>query len=123
MNKKVLTAVALSLIAGSAMAGFTNHYQVNISGNTAWGSFIGARNSPDATQYIVCASVNFTSSTPYVTCQARTAAGVSKYCTSTDPGHMEAVRGLSNESYIYMTWTDTGTCNYIYVSTGSIYHE
>lgn len=109
--------------AGSAMAGWTNHYQVNISGNTAWGSFIGARNSADNTQFISCASVNFTGSAPYVTCQARTAAGVNKYCTSTDPGHIEAVRGLSNESYLYMTWTDAGICNYIYTSTGSQYHE
>ena len=122
---KTLHVIGLALLgfAGSALAGFTNHYQVNISGNTAWGSFIGARNSADAVQFISCASVNFTGSSVYGICQARTATNVTKTCTTTDPAHLEAIRGLSNESYIYMRWTDAGICDYLYVSTGSIYHE
>lgn len=118
-----LAGLALLAAAGSAMAGFTNHYQVNVSGNTAWGSFIGARNSADATQFIVCASVNFSGSSTYGTCQVRTAAGINKSCTTTDPAHLESIRGLSNESYIYLRWTDAGICDYIYTSTGSPYHE
>ncbi len=123
MKLKALISTALLAAAGSAMAGFTNHYQVNISGNTAWGSFIGARNSADAVQFFSCASVNFSGSSIYGICQARTAANVTKTCTTTDPAHLEAIRGLSNESYIYMRWTDAGICDYIYISTGSQYHE
>lgn len=123
MKLKALICTALLAAAGSAMAGFTNHYQVNISGNTAYGSFIGARNSADVVQFISCASVNFTASSVYGVCQARTAANVTKTCTTTDPAHLEAIRGLSNESYIYMRWTDAGICDYIYTSTGSPYHE
>ncbi|QGX40984.1 hypothetical protein [Permianibacter aggregans] len=123
MKYTALAASAMLAMSSASFAGFTNHYQVNIVGNTAYGSFIGARQSADATQYIYCASVNFTTSSPYVVCGARTAAGAVKSCTSTDPGHMEAVRGLSNESYVYMRWDDSGRCDYIYTSTGSMYHQ
>ena len=123
MKYTVLAASAMLAMSSASYAGFTNHTQVNISGNTAYGSFIGARQAADSTQYIYCASVAFTTSAPYVICGARTAAGVSRSCISTDPGHMEAVRGLSNESYVYMRWNDTGHCDYIYTSTGSMYHQ
>lgn len=123
MNKLISIWIVGALFSSVVSAGFTNHYQVNVGSTTAYGSFVGARNSADNTQYIYCASVNFTTSTPYVLCGARDAAGVSKSCTSTDPAHMEAVRGLSNESYVYMRWNATGHCDYLYISTGSTYHQ
>ncbi len=122
---KALKAIACTALIGAmsaAMAGYINHYEVNVSGNTAWGSFSGARKSADAVQYIGCASVNFTTSSPYGVCYAKTVAGITKTCTTTDAAHLESIRGLSNESYIYMRWTDAGVCDYIYVATGSMYH-
>lgn len=119
--KHLLTLIAV-VVSGAAMAGFTNHYQVNVSGNTAYGSMIGARNSADNTQYISCAFVGLSSS-QYGVCSARNAAGTSFYCTTNESYHHEQIRGLSNESYLYMQKDNNGKCTYIYSSTGSVYHE
>ncbi|NVJ59855.1 MAG: hypothetical protein HWE27_05660 [Gammaproteobacteria bacterium] len=119
MKKLVLT---LSLIfSGSLFAGFINHYQVNVAGDTAYGSFVGARNSADNTQYISCAFVGREPS-PYGVCSARNAAGDRFYCTTTRDYHLDQIRGLSNESYLYIQ-KEGSTCEYIYSSTGSVYHN
>ncbi|MCO7225003.1 hypothetical protein [Pleionea sp. CnH1-48] len=121
MKLKTFALIA-TLISSSVFAGFTNHYQINVSSTTAYGSMIGARNSSDSTQYIVCSYVGF-SSNPYGICSARNSAGTSKSCTTTQAHHVEQIRGLSNESYLYFQWDSNGKCTYIYSSTGSMYHE
>ncbi|MCW8877532.1 MAG: hypothetical protein OQJ89_03355 [Kangiellaceae bacterium] len=121
MKLKLLTLVA-ALFSTAALAGFTNHYQVNVGSTTAYGSLVGARNSADNTQYIVCSYVGF-SSNPYGICSARNSSGTTKSCTTTQAHHVEQIRGLSNESYLYFRWDSSGKCDYIYSSTGSMYHE
>lgn len=121
--KYVMLTLAL-LLSAATSAGFTNHYTVNVntSGSTAYGSFIGARQSADNSQYIYCAYAGFSTS-PYGICGARDNAGNTAYCTTTDSNHIEQIRGLSNESYIYMQWNSSGRCTYIYSSTGSMFHQ
>ncbi|WP_144393782.1 hypothetical protein [Pleionea sediminis] len=119
---KNLVIFVATIMSTGLFAGFINHYQVNVSGNTAYGSFIGARNSADNTQYISCSFVGREPS-PYGICSARNTAGDRFYCTTTKDYHLEQIRGLSNESYLYMQKDDAGKCEYIYSATGSMFHE
>ncbi|PWK54347.1 hypothetical protein [Pleionea mediterranea] len=118
--KYVSFAFAL-LVASISYAGYTNHYVVNISSNIAYGSMVGARNSADNSQFISCAFVGLPSS-QYGVCSARDTAGTYFSCTTTEPYHVDQIRGLSNESYLYIR-RDGSKCDYIYSSTGSQYHQ
>ncbi|WP_444996210.1 hypothetical protein [Aliikangiella sp. IMCC44359] len=113
-----------TLISPSAFAGYVNHTQVSVNTGTktAYGSLVGARNSADNQQYIGCAYVGVTNN-PYGICHSRNAAGTSGYCTTTQAHHVEQIRGLSNESYLYYQWDENGKCTYIYSGTNSYYHE
>lgn len=122
---KLKTIIFLTaFISPSAFAGFTNHPQVNVNAGTktAYGSMVGARNSADNQQFIGCSYVGV-STNPYGICHSRNAAGVSGYCTTTQAHHVEQIRGLSNESYLYYQWDASGKCTYIYSGTSSTYHE
>ncbi|MGH8049234.1 MAG: hypothetical protein ACREPB_01090 [Arenimonas sp.] len=116
----VLTACALTAVAGAAMAGLSYSVPVNINDayKYAVGTMYGARASSDTVQYIGCYH-NAYSSGGSANCYAVNAAGVSRSCYTTNVNMVDAIRSISDESYIYFQWNTDGTCNYVLVDNGS----
>jgi hypothetical protein len=112
---------ALATVAGVAMAGATLGYQVGINDTYkfAVGAIATTRNTPDSVQYIGCYHNAYTSGASYANCYAVNAAGVSRTCYTVNVNMVEAIRSISDESYIYFQWNTDGTCSYVLIDKGS----
>jgi|SRR5215217_1718137 len=130
MNKRIMKwagVTAAVLIGATAWAGAKSASNVAVavggSGGTAWGSLAGARNSPDANQYIGCSVYGYVTGggTPRVVCTANTVAGAYGTCSSTDSVILETARNIGDESFIEFQWNPSGQCTYLRVTKFSYY--
>ena len=95
----------------------------------AKGSIAAARASADLNQYIWCrVGVNTSSGTPfrYLTCEARNAAGVTGYCSVTNPSQwmVDLVTSLRDTDILWFWWTQNDSvCREINVDrTSTVTH-
>jgi hypothetical protein len=127
LHKLMATAVlGLALASQSlpAWAGTIANSQVSIGydGSTpvnAEGTLTGARYSADGVQYIRCDVVQVNHYAPDVTCAARDLTGRTVFCASTDPRFADAVKGMTDSSYISFTFTSDGICTDMEVTNAS----
>jgi hypothetical protein len=111
----------LATVASVAIAGASWGYQVGINDTYKYavGSFAATRNSTDTLQYIGCYHNAYTSGASYANCYAVNAAGVGRTCYTVNTNMVEAIRSISDESYIYFQWNTDGTCSYVLIDKGS----
>ena len=88
-----------------AWAGYQNRVEVSINRNTLKGTFTGARYSADSQQYLTCVTRGYLlyGGGHEVVCYAQTSSGAYFECWSTDPRFVDAVKGLTDSSYITVT--------------------
>lgn len=118
---KMAGMAAAALIGTSAWAGFKSATEVNVSGNSAYGSLASARNSADGVQYIGCHLYTYNTGSASVACYATSASGVQGSCSSTNALIVDAVRSMNGDSYILFRWDTAGACTYLVVSNASQY--
>lgn len=125
LQKLIGTAVlGLALLLNSipAWAGNASVHEVYITTNTASGTLTGARYSADSRQQIGCDShIALTSANPLVLCSARDKTSKALSCSSTDPRFANAVKGMTDSSYIYFAVTGSGLCSDLVVHNSSPY--
>lgn len=122
--KKYTIALALSALAGSAMAGFSygpTDIVINSSNRSAVGGVNMARRTADNTQYIACSTSKNLMNPQGGSCFARDKYGTIVNCVTMDADIIATMRSVTSSSYISFTWTTTGQCQYVGVSTGSLY--
>ena len=121
VHKLIGTAVlgaALLLNSIPAWAGNVSLHEVYINPDNsgANGTLAGARYSADSTQYIGC---DHYGSQMY--CFARDKSGRTLLCSSTDPRFVDAVKGMTDSSYLHFTTTSYGSaCTTLAVNNSSI---
>ncbi len=127
LQKLIGTAVlGLALCANHmpAWAGFTLSSEVYIGAGSGsvHGSPTGARYSADSKQYLNCSAYSFASagSKPSVFCEAADNSGRSFLCVSIDPRFVDAVKGMTAASYIYVT-RNGNTCTNLEIDNASDY--
>jgi len=114
-------AVALLLTGTSAWAGLKQTWLVGVDAqqSEAWGSIGAARASPDTVQMMGCSLYSFAYGSESASCMAITSAGMKVTCTSTTPAIVNAVRSVTDSSYIFFRWDSAGKCTYLAVSNTS----
>ncbi len=118
-NLTVVTLVFTLVLAGTAFGGMRVNAPVVIDDVTTksfWGSFAGARNSANGTEFISCIDVRTVGQ-----CVARDASGLTKSCVTTDPVHLELIRSLSDASWVRVGYAVDGTCTSITRAISSLY--
>ncbi|MGN6152258.1 MAG: hypothetical protein ACTHOH_09660 [Lysobacteraceae bacterium] len=114
---KIALGLVLALSAGAAIAGArVGPYTVTINdaSRIAYGAFADARASADTQQWIGC---NYNAAAAF--CTATNAAGISRSCSTTNAALIDAIHGISSESYVYFQWNTDGTCSYVLVENSS----
>jgi hypothetical protein len=87
-------------------AGEPPEVHVDLTTMTACGSFVGARYSADATQYVLCrVQVLEKDTAPYTVCEARDLQGDTLTCLGT-AGYVDAVLGIPDYGYVQFTVAD-----------------
>jgi hypothetical protein len=122
-----MLSVALVSQSLPAWAGAVANAQVTIGyangGRIAGaaGTLTGARYSADSTQYIGCEVEKHDGYSPYILCAARNLAGTSVSCSSTDPRLVDAVKAITDSSFIEfgVTGNGSGICSDLTVTNGS----
>jgi len=130
-TKQVIAVAMLGLGSSVALAGLVQDQPVTVvlnpdgSGNAA-GNMATARFSKVEFQFIGC-GVRRTddgaggANVTFAFCQAADAANVQGFCSTTNPGLVKTIDGLSDFSFITFSWTATGECRSIGSSTQSFY--
>jgi hypothetical protein len=110
-------AVAAAVLSTTAFAGFKSSQNVVISTGSMFanGDAGYVHNSSDGDQYIMC---RISGSTGY--CYARNRDQVSRSCSTTNSGLLNAIRAINGDSYIYFKWNDDGVCTSLTVENGSV---
>lgn len=117
MNRmKLLVALTLAIPA-AAFAGFTQNFEVTISGDTAQGTIAGARTSADNIQYMNCVDGD------YAYCVARSASGNIQACFTVDDHQRAVIRSVTSNSRIFFQRASDGSCARMYVFNGSQHLE
>ena len=121
MKKLISALFVAAALSSAAYAGQTVHNSVSVGDSSANGSTVGARNSGDAVQYILC-KATARSRYSVAGCYAVDTAGNQAMCLTSDPGMVAAARSVSAASYISFKWErKTGACTEIAVANGSPY--
>ncbi|NOK17577.1 hypothetical protein [Corallococcus carmarthensis] len=108
--------VAMGLSAISfAGERFSSSVFVNTTTRAFSGNLGTARNSSDGVQYLWCSTV----STGAGFCYAKDASGVAASCSTSDAEMVATIRALNSDSNLQVSYDSTGTCTFIWVSTGS----
>jgi len=120
-------AIALSLAAAlaiqSANAGLHYSMPVTVGTGVAYGAVHAARHSVDNNQFIGCAAFGSTySSSSYVACSARDAAGHSLYCATYNPSYYvwQAAMHVNESSEIIFNVDSSYNCTYVYIGNSSV---
>jgi hypothetical protein len=117
-NNWIASCLLAVVLPATALAGYKVSERVSIvtlssSSVRVRGSLIGAANSSDDTQYIGCQNRH-----DFSYCWARDASGRTAMCSSSQAGHLAAMRSVNAASYLDITMT-SGACASIEVSTSS----
>ena len=115
-----VAVAALTLVSGLAIAGYTSFGQVSITSTGANGTMVGARNSSDTVQHIMCNTYAYDTGSEYGSCYARNSAGTTKQCFDANAGQLAVMRSVGPASYISFTIASDGsTCSQVSVTNGS----
>ncbi len=120
----VLSVLATaSVVSGLAIAGNTNFSQVSFpSATQARGTVIGARNSADGVQLIMCNTYAYDSGNAHGSCFAKNSAGTTKQCFAANAEQLAVMQSVGPASYIAFTIADDGTtCQQVSVTNASSY--
>ncbi len=128
LQKLIRTAVlGLALCANHmpAWAGFTLSSEVYLSGSNSRGgvegSPTGARYSLDSKQYLNCSAYSFAGAGGQsVFCEAADRSDRRFLCISTDSRFVDAVKGMTPSSYLYIT-RNGSTCTNLEIDNASDY--
>ena len=121
------TILGLALCANSipARAGLaiSKEVYISLSGDSVQGALTGARYSADGVQYLTCSSEGaLTAATAFIECEAGDKRGKFFYCLSSDPRFVDAVKGMTDASDLYITKNRiSGQCTNIEVTNESAY--
>jgi hypothetical protein len=129
VQKLIGTAMlGLTLFSHSlpAWAGVAVRKEVYISpdGTNVQGSLTGARYSADNQQFIDCEHYYYSGDKPLLFCHARDKSGKSVLCGSSDPRITDAVKGMTDSSYLIFSISSPSTgsiCTDLTISNESIY--
>jgi hypothetical protein len=131
MLRKISPALGLMLFSAAAMAGLQQPAPVNVDldGRFATGDMQTAASDKNDAVFIGCGTRNYDDGVggtlKFAFCQAEDAEGDSVVCATFNPNLVEAVRAVSDFSYVSFAWSDDGsgnlTCTSIGLSTQSIY--
>jgi hypothetical protein len=112
-----------SVVSGLAIAGNTSFSQVSFpSATQARGTLIGARNSADTVQLIMCNTYAYDSGNAYGSCFAKNSAGATKQCFAANAEQIAVMQSVGPASYIAFTIASDGsTCDQVSVTNASSY--
>ena len=123
MNKLAIgLSLAAALAVQSANAGYYYSSPITVGTGGAYGGMHSARVSSDSNQFIGCAAYGaVNTSSTYVSCAARDAAGHSLYCATYNPSYYvwQSAMGVNDSSFIIFNVDANGNCTYIYHSNSS----
>jgi hypothetical protein len=106
-NVNTITVAGL-LLSTTAFAGFKIKYPVVITSSYFLGSFGSARNSTnDVVHYLYCRDRG-----AVAYCGARDSNHKNVQCATTDPTHLNVIRGMDDSSRI-LVWYNSGRCTLI----------
>jgi hypothetical protein len=121
----MLSAIALSLVASVAWAGFTQPVPVEIDFTNRWarGDMSTARNSANPFEYIGCGVRNFAGGSNFAFCQAGLGEATGQYltCFTYDPLLIDAIKAIGDFSYVQFDWDADFNCTHVGISTQSFY--
>jgi len=133
MYGRISPAIALTFFSAAAMAGYQQPAPVNVDldGRFAAGDMQTAASDKNDAVFIGCGTRNYDDGVggtlKFAFCQAEDAEGDSAVCSTFNPDLVEAVRAVSDFSYVSFAWSDDGsgnlTCTSIGLSTQSFYLE
>jgi hypothetical protein len=131
MPGKLASAVALTLFSATAFAGLSQPapVSVDLDNQFANGDMQTAATDKNDAVYIGCGTRNADDGQggvfKFAFCQAEDAEGDVAVCFTENPDLVDAVRAISDYSYISFAWSDDGagnlTCASIGLSTQSFY--
>ena len=133
MLRKAIFAGALALLSAAAVAGLSQPAPVivDLENRTASGDMLTAVTDKAENVFIGCGTRNYDDGNGGVFtfgfCQAEDADGEHIVCATLNPDLVQAVRAISDFSYIQFLWEDDGngvaSCTSIGISTQSFYIE
>ncbi|QSQ21754.1 hypothetical protein JY651_42490 [Pyxidicoccus parkwayensis] len=117
LAKMAMMLPMLALAPAVAQAGTkcTSPATVDVTNRWARGALGSVRNTADTVSNIYCIVYSY----GYAFCSARDAAGVTGSCGTSDPGYINTLQAMTQDSYVYFTWDTAGTCNYMVVENMS----
>jgi hypothetical protein len=115
--RSLVAAMAMTVIAATAVAGSTTTQVVVISTSKsfAYGDLGFVRNTWDAVQSIGC---KYTAT--WGACFATESTGLYKSCVTTDPALLEVMRSINGDSWLMFHWTADGNCSAVEVQQASV---
>ncbi len=121
MKKTIVTAAALVVVSGLAVAGSHSdrETQVNLTTRMASGSVYDASASADSVQYIGCMVYGSAGVAPAVSCDARNALSERLTCGTSDPGLVAIAQGISASSFVSFRCAANGGLDWLVVNNGS----
>jgi hypothetical protein len=120
--KRPAIVTTLLLLGGIAWGGAKLTYNVSIStsSQTASGAIGTVRNSADTSQYIGCyTGTNTSGSWGY--CAAHNTGTTYASCQTTNGAMINTMRSLTDGSYVWFAWDDSGECTQIQAHHYSFY--
>jgi hypothetical protein len=116
MQRALAGALATGMLASlPAVAGSQFDIGVFILEGLAQGFIGSTRNSSDSVEFLNC----FTQGSGIGGCSARDETGLTRSCTTTDPGHLATIRSMRGDTSVQFTWDTSGRCVTIYAAVGS----
>lgn len=122
MPMRIMVGIGVLMFGGTAVAGEKLVKEVTINQVSRWafGSLGGVRNSYDTTQVLAC-EISARGDSINGLCTATDANGATAFCTTTKPNMLEAIKSISDTSYVLFEWDAMLNCTAISVRNGSSY--
>lgn len=122
MMKRVMSlglGLAVLGVSGTALAGYrgANPVYIDFTNRNASASLGGAHNSSDTTSYIEVVIQGTSSETAIFF--ARNAANQFAYCFASSPAIISALKSVTDDSYISVSWDANNTCTFVEVRASS----
>lgn len=125
--KRIFLLLALIVAPPLALGGFVQPapVTVDVDSNSAFGDMVSARFSDNDVEFIGCGVRYFDDGAGFAFvfafCQATDADENSVFCSTQNPGLVEAIHNISDFSFITFSGNDDGECLSIGNSTQSFY--
>ncbi len=123
MKKKIMFVGCLlstMALAGFAYAGYVGQVDVTMNESGAFGTILGARNSPGPDNYIGCYVAAYSSGYESGACFASNGSTY-RSCLAGNAAQRDAIRSIGLNTYIWFTTRSDGTCDSLFVQNASFY--